>query len=351
MNWKKIIGIIILGALIVLVVIKLKNNKEIAQQKVYQYDKDTPVTVSIDTIQLQEISNENFFTGTFEPNKESKISAEVQGKINSIFVEVGDYLGKKQPIVQLDHSLLKLQLQAIEVQIEGLQADVNRYTILANADAVQGIQLEKAILGLKSAKVQQAILQEQIDKTTIKSPFNGVVTAKLNEEGGFAAPGVPLVQITDIAELKFTINIPETELQNFDLNHFYKVTVDAIPDISLKGKLILKGSKANPGNSFPLQFSVKNSSDLKIKSGMFGKVHTAKSSDKQGIMIPTSSIFNEGEITKVYLVEDGKAVLKQISVEKNIGNKSVVSQGLQTDDIIITNGFINLFDGAKVVVK
>ena len=93
----------------------------------------------------------------------------------------------------MDNSLLKLQLQTVEVQIEGLQDDVNRYTILTEADAVQGVQLEKAKLGLKSAKVQKATLQEQINKTTIKAPFSGVVTAKLSEIGAFAAPGVPLL--------------------------------------------------------------------------------------------------------------------------------------------------------------
>lgn len=351
MNWKKVIGIIFLVALVVIVVIKLRNNKETARQNVYQYDKDNTVTVSIDTIQLQEISDVKLFTGTFEPNKESKISAEVQGKINLIFVEVGDYVSKKQSIIQLDNSLLKLQLQSVEVQIEGLQADVNRYTILAKADAVQGIQLEKAILGLKTAKVQQAVLQEQINKTLIKSPFNGVVTAKLNEEGGFAAPGVPLVQITDIADLKFTINIPESDLQNFKLNNYYSVTVDAIPDISLKGKLIMIGSKANPGNNFPVQFLIKNTADLKIKSGMFGRVRAGKISGEKGLVIPTTAILNVGEESKVYLLKNGKAVLQEISGLKNFGNKTIVSEGLHPNDIVVTTGFINLFDGARVIIK
>jgi membrane fusion protein (multidrug efflux system) len=64
-------------------------------------------------------------------------------------------LAKDQSLLLLDKPLLKLQLQTIEVQIEGLEADVNRYTILAKADAVQGIQLEKAALGLKSAKCKK----------------------------------------------------------------------------------------------------------------------------------------------------------------------------------------------------
>src|SRR5690606_15140527 len=130
--------------------------------------------------------------------KEVKLSAETQGKINSIIVDVGDSVQQGQTLIQLDSSLLKLQLQTIEVQIEGLQDDVNRNTILTEADAVQGVQLEKAKLGLKSAKVQRATIQEQINKTTIKATFSGVVTAKLSEIGAFAAPGVPLLQITDL---------------------------------------------------------------------------------------------------------------------------------------------------------
>ena len=125
---------------------------------------------------------------------------------------MGDIVQQGQTLIQLDNSLLKLQLQTIEVQIEGLQDDVKRYTILTEADAVQGVQLEKAKLGLKSAKVQRATIQEQINKTTIKAPFSGVVTAKLSEIGAFAAPGVPLLQITDLNILKFTVNVAENNL-------------------------------------------------------------------------------------------------------------------------------------------
>ena len=117
---------------------------------------------------------------------------------------MGSYVHQGQAIIQLDNSLLKLQLQTVDVQIEGLQDDVKRYTILTQADAVQGIQLEKAKFGLKSALVQKSTVQEQINKTTIRAPFSGVVTAKLSEVGAFAAPGVPLLQITDISILKLS---------------------------------------------------------------------------------------------------------------------------------------------------
>lgn len=348
---KKIIWIIAGVAVVGMMIFKLLSNKKTTENRVYQYDKEKPISVSVDTIRLQNIVDAGNYTGTFEPNKETKISADIQGKINAVLVDVGSYVSKGQTLIQLDNSLLKLQLQTVEVQIEGLEDDVNRYTILTEADAVQGVQLEKARLGLKSAKVQRATLLEQISKTSIKAPFNGIVTAKLNEEGGFAAPGVPLLQITDISTLRFTVNVPENDLVKFQNNQTYKINADVYPDISLSGKVSMIGSKANMGNSFPIQFQVANTKNLSIKSGMFGKVNLSESEQEQGILIPTSAIMEENGIAKVYVIKNGKAVLKTITTSKTIGNKTLVSSGLKEDDIIVTNGFINLFDGANISIK
>ena len=348
---KKIIWIIAGVAIVGLVIFKLASNKKTTENRVYQYDKEKPIPVSVDTIQLQNILDAGNYTGNFEPNKETKISADIQGKINAVLVDVGSYVSKGQTLIQLDNSLLKLQLQTVEVQIEGLEDDVKRYTILTEADAVQGVQLEKARLGLKSAKIQRATLLEQISKTSVKAPFNGVVTAKLNEEGGFAAPGVPLLQITDISTLRFTVNVPENDLVKFQNNQTYKINADVYPDISLSGKVSMIGSKANMGNSFPIQFQVANTKNLSSKSGMFGKVNLSESEQVQGILIPTSAITEENGIAKVYVIKNGKAVLQAITTSKTIGNKTLVSSGLNENDIIVTNGFINLFDGANISIK
>ena len=182
------------------------------------------------------------------------VSADIQGKIISVLVDAGSSVRKGEALIQLDNSLLKLQLQTVEIQIEGLEADVKRYTVLADADAIQGVQLEKTILGLKSAKVQRANLLEQISKTTIVAPFSGIVTAKLTEEGAFAAPGLPLLQITDISSLKFTVNVPEQDLHQFEAKQQHALSADAYPETVFSGKVTMTGSKANVGNSFPVQF-------------------------------------------------------------------------------------------------
>lgn len=348
---KKALYIIVPLAMIAFVAIKLKSNKEISQRKIYQYDKEQAIPVEVDTLQLENSIGDFSYSGTFEPNKETKISAEIQGKINTMMVDVGGIVHKNQALIQLDNTLLKLQLQTMDVQIEGLEADVNRYAVLAKADAIQGVQLEKTELGLKSAKIQKSTLQEQINKTTIKAPFNGIVTAKLSEEGAFAAPGVPLLQITDISILKFTINVSENELKRFKINQNHLITADVFPEIALKGKLTMIGSKSNMGSSFPVQFTVKNTSDLNIKSGMFGKVLSNNGSTEVSIVIPASAILGTANQPQVYIIKNGKSILQNITIEKRIQNKVVISSGLNAGDIIVTNGFVNLFDGANVSFK
>ena len=348
---KKIIYIVVALAIIAFTVIKLKSNKETTQQRVYQYDKEKPISVQAITVKAENSEIVSVFPGNFEAGKESKISADIQGKVNAVLVDLGSTVKKGQPLIQLDNSLLKLQLQTIEVQIEGLETDVKRFTVLAKADAIQGVQLEKAELGLKSAEVQKATLLKQISKTTIRAPFNGIVTAKMTEEGAFAAPGMPLLQITDISNLKFTVNVPETDLSKFNEGQICSVSADVYPEILLTGKTTMVGSKANMGNSYPVQLAVKNTNDLKIKSGMFGKVNVLGESNSSQITIPASALVGTTIRPQVYLVKNGKAQLQDITISERIENKVVVAAGLTESDEIVTNGFINLFNGANVILK
>ena len=348
---KRILYILIPLILLGLVIFKLKNNKEAAQTRIYHFDKEQPVNVQVDTLKLQLVDAEQYFTGAFEPEKEVKISAETQGKINAIFVDIGSHVKKGQPLIKIDDALLKLQLQSVKVQIEGLETDVNRYTILTNAEAIQGVQLEKAQLGLKAAKVQRNTILEQIAKTHVTAPFSGIVTAKLSETGAFAAPGMPLLQITDISQLRFTVNVPENDLHLFNLNQNYPVKADAYNELTLSGKTTLIGSKGNVANSFPVQFSINNTPGLKIKSGMFGKVLISEIHKRDGLLIPSSAVIGSDIEPKVYVVKNNKAVLQSISIAQRIKNGIVVSDGLNAGDIIITGGFINLSEGAFVSIK
>lgn len=384
-NFKKALYIIIPILLIGIVIFRLKSNKSVTEKKVYQYDKTQPINVNTETVKLQAIGNDFTFTGTFEPNRESKLSAEQQGKINAIYADAGSYVGKGQKLVQLDNALLQQQLNAVDVQIQNakteysvqltanqiqidaLKQDVQRYKILAQADAIQGVQLEKAeqqlktaenqriaILqqsGLKTAEAQRKSIVEQINKTTIYAPFSGYITAKLSEIGSFAAPGVPILQLSEIGILKFTINVSENDLPFFKLGQSHTISIDVLPTTKLQGKVTMVGSKSNMGSSFPIQFSVQNIANNSIKAGMFGKVALNTNTNEMGIIIPASILVGTAEQPQVYVVKNGKATLTNISISKRTENKVVVSTGLNENDVVVTNGFTNLFEGANISTK
>lgn len=384
-NIKKALFIIIPLLIVALIVFRLKSNKAKTDSKVYTYNKEQALNVTTEKITLQPIGSDFVFTGTLEPNRESKLSAEQQGKINAMYCDLGSYVSKGQKLVQLDNALLQQQLNALnvqianakaeynvqlnanQIQIDALKTDVKRFTILAQADAIQGVQLEKAqqqlstaenqrvaILnqsGIKTAEAQRKSIVEQINKTSIYAPFSGVITAKLSEIGSFAAPGVPILQLSEIGTLRFTINVSEKDLPFFKIGQSKAIQVDALPDNKIQGRVTMVGSKSNMGNSFPVQFSVQNISGNSIKAGMFGKVSMDVNSNEMGIVIPASVLSGTADQPQVYIIKEGKAKLTNITISKRTNDKVVVSEGLQQGDILITNGFVNLFDGANVITK
>ncbi|MFT7344277.1 MAG: membrane fusion protein (multidrug efflux system) [Lentimonas sp.] len=346
---KKGIGILILIALLALIVVQLMGNKEISENRVYQYDKEQEIGVHTEKVQLAYGEENHSFTGTFEAFKEVKINADVQGKIVKMYVDEAATVKKGQNLIKLDDKLLILQLQTIEAQIEALDSDVKRYIILSEADAIQGVQLEKTLFGLKTAKIQRKTLLETIEKTTIKAPFSGIVTKKMTEIGAFAAPGVPLIMLTDISSLKFTVNVSENDLSLFEMNQTYNLKADLFTDLELKGEVVLIGSKGNVGNSFPVHFKLENTTNTAIKAKMFGQVSVKVSGGDKSILIPSSAIIGSNIQPQVYLVKNGKAILQKVSISRRIGNKAAVESGVAEGDEIVTSGFINLFDGANVI--
>ncbi|SMD46022.1 RND family efflux transporter, MFP subunit [Aquiflexum balticum DSM 16537] len=347
---KKILYILIPLVLIGLVVAKLLTNKQIAEERVYLYDREQPVQVTAMRVKQASLQPEYSFTGTLDPNRESKLSAEIQGKVNRILVEEGATVRKGQVLIQLDDTLLQLQLKAAEVQVKGLEADLKRYRVLVENEAIQGIQLEKTELALETAQVQVSTLKEQINKSQIRAPFDGIITAQLTEEGDFAAPGKPLLQLTDIRQLKLGIQVPEKDLKLFELGKVYTVSIPAIP-VEINGKVNLIGSRGNPANSFPVEIIVSNLSKKEIKAGMFGKLILKDNTEITGILIPSAAILGSDLEPQVYIVNEGKAMIRNIQIEKRMQDQVIVRSGLKENEVVIIGGLINVFEGASVITN
>ncbi len=349
---KKKAGYIIVTLLLLLwIALRLVQNKKETQTRVYRFDKQAPVLVTADTIQSGILRSERTFTGTFEPFREGKVMSEGSGRILAMPAEVGDYVKKGEIIAQVDHTLTDLQRQAVQVQIDGLRKDVERYTLLSEADAIQKIQLEKSELGLRSAEIQRNTLSEQIARATITAPFSGIITQKIAEIGTFLNPSFPVVQITDIDRLKLTLQVPESDIAIFSMNQTLSVIADACPELAFSGKVTLIGSRGDAAHNFPVQLEVINTRDRKLRAGMFGSVSVTTSSPKALPLIPSNAVISSWLEPSVYVINNGKAELRHIVVEHHEGNQASVSGNLRDGEVVITSGFINLKNGSRVAIK
>mgnify|MGYP007125362762 FL=1 len=84
---------------------------------------------------------------------------------------------------------------------------------------------------------------------------------------------------------------------------------------------------------------------------MFGNVQLKNDKEKKFIILPASAIVGTNIQPQVYRIKNGKAILQNITTSNRFQNKVQVSSGLTEGDVIITNGFINLFDGANVTIS
>lgn len=345
---KKAIYIIVSLVIFGLLVVWLFVNKKAAEEKVYHFNKQEAILVSVDTVSLRDIAVEQSYTGTFEPLREGKVMGESQGKIIRMDAELGDVIKKGGVVAQLDNELLRLQLEAVNVQIDGFEKDLYRYTVLANADAIQGIQLEKTQLALNAARIQAKTIQEQLNRTTITAPFTGVVTQRFTELGTVISPPVPLIQLTDISMLKMTLNVPESDLRYFKMNQKVDMTASIYPDNSLSGKVIMIGSRGDFAHNYPIQILMANTSDHIIKAGMFGTVKITTGNNNMLPSISKKALLGSSINPQVYIVENGRAVLRGVTVGLQNDKYAAVLSGLEAGEIVVESGFINLKNGTLV---
>ncbi|MBI2258707.1 MAG: efflux RND transporter periplasmic adaptor subunit [Flavobacteriia bacterium] len=343
----------IIAVLLVWILFTLFSNKKTSENRSFKKESNEQTFVSAWIVQQENQTENSVFIGAIESEKECKIAAETQGKIEKLHVDLGSKVKKGQELLKIEHSTLNIQLQAVEVQIEGIEADLKRAKILAKEEAIQQVQVEKNELALKSAKIQKANIEEQIQKAHIKAPFDGIISAKFTELGSFVNPSMPLLQLTDLQELKLSINVGEEELKHFKVGESYPYSIESISINGTDAKCVFISPKAGNGNQFNIQFRISNNKEQSIKAGMFVSIYKSKQKKKNSeeIFIPVSSIVPINNVQKIFIFKSGKAYSSEVKIDSYRGNKAKISSGLNINDTLITSGFSNLNEGKKVKIK
>ena len=326
----------------------LMNNQTKAAEKVYQRDPNTKVAVTTAVLTQRDLAAQQQFTGAFEPVRENRIASEASGKVIFVGVQEGDVVRAGQVLARLDPETIRLQIEAAEVQLDGVQADVNRYTKLAQSEAVPGVNLEKALIQQRALEVQIKTLRDQLNRATLTAPFGGVVTERFFDLGSVLAPGAPLVQLLDISGLKLTVAVPEKEMLLFRTGQTVQISVDAYPGVDFTGKIRMVGVQADAAHNFPVEVLVSNNRNHPLKAGMFGALSFRDKAQNSVLALPKAALTGTAKEPRVFVVENGKAALRPIVIGASNNDYYQVLSGLREGDTVVTSGQISLTDGTAV---
>ncbi len=349
MNKKTLLILVIVAALAGLIAWRLASNKRtINQNKQAATTVNTAIPVTVDTVEPGAISQALVKTGTLLPWQEADITAAASGTARSVLFNLGSQVRQGSVVAMIDDQNLQLRLSAAQLQQQKLAADYKRYQILLAGDATTESNVQQIKLDLDNASNQVAQVRKQISDNNVKAPISGQVVLKNTESGEYVNPGTVLGRIVDNASLRVDVQVGEADAYKLRVGQPIKVTTDLYPGQVFNGSILFISQQADAAHNYPVQVKLPNPAATPLKAGTFVTVDFVQNSEGTGIQIPRSALAAAGR-TSVFVVEGGtKAVLRPVTLGRDLGNSVEVLNGLQPGDLVVTSGQINLADGSAV---
>ncbi len=313
-----------------------EKNKQTEEEKV------TP-KVRIEEVKLVPVEQLSTFTASIQADAVNNIAPAIPGRIRRIHVDVGSKVSRGQTLVTMDAANYTQQ----ETQVATLKRDYERYLGLYEVGGISKQQIDQLKAQLDVAETALANLGEN---TLLKSPINGVVTARNYDQGDLAA-GLPILTIATINPVKVIINVSEGFYTQVVKGMEAKINVDALGDEEFMGKVSLIHPTFDPvSHTFPVEIQLPNS-DLRVRPGMFARV-TMNFGVNERPLVPDMAVMKQigSDDRYVFVEKDGKAIYTLVELGTRINDKYEIISGLEVGDRVIVQGNAGLIDGAEVEV-
>lgn len=210
-------------------------------------------------------------------------------------------------------------------------------------------RLHQAAAALEAAKAQAA-------KTVLRAPFRGVISRVTVELGESVMPGVPVVTLVDPAELWVSADLPNEDAAKVRVGQEVSVTIPAYPGRRFKGKVIELGPQAEVKTDAALRTRV-----VRMKVGLLeGRelLRPGLAADIEGtgvvapsaLVVPSDALLTRGDRNVVFVVQDGKAVLREVRTGYSTFAVTEILEGLQEGELVVVRGKEGLSEGRRVRV-
>ena len=271
---------------------------------------------------------------------------EIPGIIKSIKFKEGDKVSKGSTLVEFSNTGIQALLEQLELKLNLAKTTYQRQLNLWNEKIGSEIQFLKAKTDYLSVEKEIIQAKDQLAKSKIIAPFDGVIDHIIAENGSNVIPGMtPVLRIINLDKVKVVAEVPEIHLSNIKKGAEVEVY---FPVISRKfpAKVSLVGNFINPSNrNFRVETLIENKNHG-LKPNMTAKISVNDYYNPAAIMINRKDIFeNSNSKYFVYKInsipgEDKKykVVKTEVKLGKSSKTKVEIIEGLKYSDTIILEG-------------
>ena len=346
----KIIITGVITLLLSVMVWKLYANKQEINTRKEVKTTEEKVSVTVATAELKETSGMLQLVGTAEPCKEVTVASETSGKIVQLNFKMGDFVNQGTILAKVDDTYKRLAYENAKINYDKFKEDYERYQVLRKGDAVSETQLRDMRIGYENATIQLENAKKQLDDTKIIAPFSGYITLKNAELGAFVNMGTAIAGIADISQLKVQLTVSESDIYQLHTGMEAYVTTDVLPNADFKANISGIGQRGNNAHTYPVEILIANNSKNPLKAGTYVNVSVSAGKANKTLMIPRDAIVSSVKEPSVYVVKGDMVQFTKITTGRQYNAYIEVLTGLNEEERVVTNGQINLSDGAKISV-
>lgn len=267
---------------------------------------------------------------------------EIGGRIKSMKLDEGDYVKAGSLVATIDVESYQKQIAEIETSLELANDVFERQKRLWEQEIGSEIQYLQAKNNKERLEKSLETLQFQLSKANVYAPISGYVDMVFLEEGEFAGPGSPIIQIMNINTVKVVADVPETFLGKVNVGEYVNIHFPAL-ETDHRGKVTLIGKSIDAANrTFKVEINLSNPKGA-LKPNLLSVVKINDLTVENTIAIPLDLVQQEiSGKDYVYVVgngEEGQISEKRfVKTGPTFENLIVIENGLEEGEIIIKDG-------------
>lgn len=285
--------------------------------------------------------------GTVHANEAIEITAQITALLSRVPVREGAHVAKGVVLAELDSAQARAALAEAEAALINSTGIYRRSLKLGSSAAVSEAQLEQLQADVRRDEARVAAARARLDDTVIRAPFSGVVGLRRVSPGGLVTPGAVITTLDDLSTVKVDFAVPETTLPALRPGLAVTATSSVYPERVFAGRVDSVDPRVDPSTRAVRVRARFPNEDALLTPGMFVTVALTHG-HQTTVVAPEGALIPERGKQYVYVVDDDKALRREVTVGRRVPGRVQILEGLAAGERVVVDGALKVRDGAPV---